>query len=486
MGQDAAPRVILVDADTQNREGLARRLRAQGYEVEVTDTPTAGADMALCNPPAAVVADLWMPQISGFQLCRLLKSEAATVDVPVVLRSSRDEPSNRFWAERAGAAAYVPKGRTGELVRALRRAIASAPPGDGFFTQLDTETVDIRDRIAQYLDDALYESVIAGEVRSLSAAGTFDRLFDLLIQFLSQIVEYRCFALHAFAPSHVGVHSHPSTAGRWQEGARELLQPPADTPMLEVVDEDADAANEGPEAFVRDIYFGTQRVGRFALASTARGTEQLSRVLSVITQELGAPLRMVAMVEEVQRLASEDELTRLLNRRAFVSQMTLEIARCRRYGYPLGVVMLDVDHFKSVNDNHGHAAGDAVIAHVGVVLRGIIRSTDLVARWGGEEFVVALTSTPLDGASVVAERIRQALEAAAVSTPTGAEIRVTGSLGASSLGASDSVETMLDRADRAMYQAKQQGRNRVVTAPAADGDMARMPVVPLLSRAAPP
>jgi diguanylate cyclase (GGDEF)-like protein len=358
------------------------------------------------------------------------------------------------------------------LVRALTHAIAAAPPGDGFFTQLDTETVDIRDRIAQYLDDALYESVIAGEVRALSAAGTFDRLFDLLIQFLSQVVEYRFFALHAFAPSHIGVHSHPSAADRWQKKCRELLQAPAETPMLEVVDEDADPTLEGPEAFVRDICFGSQHVGRFAVASTDSGTEQLSRVLSVITRELGAPLRMVAMVEEVQRLASEDELTRLLNRRAFVEQMTHELARCRRYGYPLSVVMLDVDHFKSVNDHYGHASGDTVLAHVGATLRQVVRTTDLVARWGGEEFVVAFTSTPLGGAAVVAERIRHALESASVEAPSGEKLSVTASLGASSLQPGDSVDTVLDRADRAMYQAKQQGRNRVVSASEVESEAA--------------
>jgi two-component system, cell cycle response regulator len=465
VGTESAARVILIDADDERRETLARRLRAQGYEVDLAATPTAGAGMALCNPPAAVVADLWMPQVSGFQLCRLLKSEAATADVPVILRSARDERSNRFWAERAGAAAYVGAGGTAELVRALGRAIAAASPGDGFFTQLDTETVDIRDRIAQHLDDALYESVIAGEVRALSVAATFDRLFDLLIQFLSQVVEYRSFALHAFAPSHIGVHAHPRSVERWQRGIRELLQAPPSTPVLEVADEDADPSLEGPEAMVQDVYFGSQHVGRFAVASTYRGADALSRILSVLTRELGAPLRMVAMVEEVNRLASEDELTRLLNRRAFFTLMTRELARCRRYSYPLGVVMVDVDHFKAVNDRYGHASGDAVLAHVSAMLRQTVRTTDLAARWGGEEFVVALTSTPLQGALVVAERLRQVLSSTPVRTSGGQELTVTASLGVSSLQPGDTVESVVDRADRAMYRAKHQGRNRVVAAP---------------------
>src|SRR5687768_8004027 len=174
------PRVILVDVSEASREVLVRRLSAQGYAVEAAADPVTGADLALSGPPAAVVADLWMPGISGIQLCRLLRAEAATADVPVILRGDDDDPRSRFWAERAGAAGYVRKGRTGELVRLLARTVSQSPASDdGFFIQLGGGGIDIRDRIARYLDAALFDSVIAAEVRSLAAAGSFDRLFDL-------------------------------------------------------------------------------------------------------------------------------------------------------------------------------------------------------------------------------------------------------------------------------------------------------------------
>jgi CheY-like chemotaxis protein len=127
-------RVLLIDPIQERRELLARRLRAQRYWVEETGDAVMGADMALKAPPLAVVADLWMPGISGVQICRLLGSEPATADVPVILCSEQDEPRSRFWAERAGAAACVVKGRTGDLVRAL--GVANREPSDdGFFVQ---------------------------------------------------------------------------------------------------------------------------------------------------------------------------------------------------------------------------------------------------------------------------------------------------------------------------------------------------------------
>jgi len=140
MERDGSRRVILIDAHDGTREVLTARLRAQGYEVEPVPDGASGADMALSSPPAAVISDLWLPSISGVQICRLLRSEPATAEVPVILRGERDDPKSRFWAERAGAVAYVAKGRMGDLVRALAKATAAARSGDGFFMHCRCKT----------------------------------------------------------------------------------------------------------------------------------------------------------------------------------------------------------------------------------------------------------------------------------------------------------------------------------------------------------
>jgi two-component system, chemotaxis family, response regulator PixH len=132
------------------RTVLAERLRSLGYEVEALATGIQAATAALAAPPQALIADLFMPGVSGVQLCRLLRSELATEGVPVILRGPSDTPRQRFWASRAGASAYVAKGRMGELARALSRAAAAAEVGDGFF-QIHPDEVDIRDRISQEL-----------------------------------------------------------------------------------------------------------------------------------------------------------------------------------------------------------------------------------------------------------------------------------------------------------------------------------------------
>ena len=161
-------------------------------------------------------------------------------------------------------------------------------------------------------------------------------------------------------------------------------------------------------------------------------------------------------------MATTDALTGLLNRRAFLESTTREVARAKRYNNDLSVVLLDVDHFKQINDKRGHAAGDMVLSAVGKLLNSSLRTCDIVARWGGEEFVLLLPSTSLDHAAEVGERVRAELAGATIKDGNGDAVPVTASFGVASYSGAETLEQMIDRADRAMYLAKSGGRNRVV------------------------
>lgn len=457
--------VILIDPEDQTREVLIERLRMQGYKATGFAGPIEGANVALSYPPAIVIADLWMSGISGVQLTRLLRAEPATERVPILLRGP-DSPRNRFWAERAGAAAYVVKGRMGDLVRAIERSIVGeVSEEDGFFTQLQDAESAIRDRIAAYLDAALFESVLAAEVRALSTCGAFDRLFDLLTQFVSQVMSYRWLALLVNRPAHMGLHAHPSTREDSEREAREVLQVVDAVNLLHIEDEDAAADSAGRPALVRPVTFGKEVMAQIALSPKAADDPQDSRILDVVARELGGPLRMALLVEEAQLAATTDPLTGIMNRRAFLAALDIEQSRAFRHGYPMSLLMVDVDHFKMINDVHGHAMGDQVLSALGRLLDAQARKTDIVARWGGEEFVLVLSGSSESGSRIAAERIRQSVERLALANEKHEPINVTISIGISCLEINDSAAVLIDRADRAMYQAKATGRNRVVVAP---------------------
>ena len=164
------------------------------------------------------------------------------------------------------------------------------------------------------------------------------------------------------------------------------------------------------------------------------------------------------LYEQAERLATTDGLTGLLNRRTFNSLLDRRWREAQRYRRQLSLLLLDIDHFKRVNDTHGHPAGDAVLRGVARLLQKCARETDAVARYGGEELAVVLPETDADGARAIAERIRRTIEAAQHPTEQGV-LRVTVSIGIATTARSP--EELVESADKALYRAKQSGRNRV-------------------------
>ncbi len=166
--------------------------------------------------------------------------------------------------------------------------------------------------------------------------------------------------------------------------------------------------------------------------------------------------RLIASHRRLAHLSSHDSLSGLFNRRAFRTMSIREIDRVGRYPEPLSVMMLDLDDFKKLNDQHGHQAGDRAISTVGRVFDNHLRRTDLACRYGGEEFAVLLPKTDMDGAGELAEKIRHALE-----TSGEREVTFTASIGVAEMRRDEGLDSLLCRSDQALYQAKASGKNRV-------------------------
>lgn len=169
---------------------------------------------------------------------------------------------------------------------------------------------------------------------------------------------------------------------------------------------------------------------------------------------------ILAAERRLLRLATVDSLTRLNNRSHFQTLAAAELARARRTQEPVALVLCDVDHFKNVNDRYGHSVGDQALVHVAQVLSSNLRECDVLARWGGEEFLALLPMSDLPSAQTTAERIRQAIN----NTPLpidGATLPLTLSLGVAQVHGADDLQAAIVRADKALYRSKQDGRNRV-------------------------
>ncbi|MFA5982456.1 MAG: GGDEF domain-containing protein [Methylococcaceae bacterium] len=204
-----------------------------------------------------------------------------------------------------------------------------------------------------------------------------------------------------------------------------------------------------------------QQLGELKLMRNYRFQESELKLLEGLLCCLIYPLKNATLYHQAIKMAYTDPLTKTQNRASFDSALKREISLATRNNGALSVVFLDIDHFKNINDSFGHSCGDVTLASVASWVKDSLRESDLIFRYGGEEFVLLLNNTDLDGAKLLAERIRSTIECHTLMY--GMEtLKVTASLGVSSLMPEDNAESLVKRADHAMYEAKKTGRNKVL------------------------
>jgi len=450
------PRILVVDDSAAARSRISSLLRARGHDVEEAASGVKAAERAFSVPPDAVVTDLMMDPVSGVQLCRLLRAEPTTAHVPVVLLTAAEDRMSRYWAKSAGAAAYVVKT---EIER-----LADVIDGLGLSASVFAEVAPARTpasieaRLSQLLDHALLESVVAGEARALGSAPGPAELFAGIADLASAVLSYGWLALTL--RDHPKFFLHARDARGAEEEARGVLALPAETEASVLTDLRPTLGHHAAPV-VLQIAFGDEAVGSLAIALHAKKASlHEGALLRLLAAELAGPLHILRLMEEARNLARTDALTTLMNRRAFTEASDRELARAERYALPISVCILDVDHFKRVNDTHGHAAGDAVLVGLARMLKTMARRSDLTGRWGGEEFVLLFPQTGDAGARIAAERVRRAVAEATFPSPAG-DLKVTVSIGISGARPPYTLEAAVANADKALYTAKSRGRNRV-------------------------
>jgi diguanylate cyclase (GGDEF)-like protein len=210
-----------------------------------------------------------------------------------------------------------------------------------------------------------------------------------------------------------------------------------------------------------DVVTGLRLGAHDYLRKPFEANELMARVSAALrAKELQDELRR--RNAELDRVSRIDMLTNIYNRRHLDEHLRRAISGARRHGRTVGVLLVDIDHFKDVNDQYGHLAGDAVLKEVAARLQGAMRTEDALGRWGGEEFIAVLTDTPGEAIGVLAERMRQAIASTPFVLDDGTRIRVTVSIGHTA--GTEDAEVLVHRSDDALYVAKEAGRNQVAAA----------------------
>ncbi len=449
-------RVLVVDDIPANVKLLEARLGAEYFDVVTALSGEAALAACAQTPPDIVLLDVMMPGMDGFEVCRRLKADPRTVHVPVVMVTALDQISDRVKGLEAGADDFLTKPVNDT---ALVTRVKSLVRLKSLTDELRLRSQSNREMgLDDGFDPRMFAEVPRGEILIVDdRRSSFERLQAGL------------------GPHHhVAVETDPQHAlFRISEGNYDLvivslglanydglrlvsqlrsLERTRMLPILLVVEQDDRAR------LMRGLDMG---VNDYLVRPIDR-QELQARVATQIRRKHYTD-RLRDTVQQTMEMAVTDGLTGLHNRRFMSMHLEQSLEQAIRHQRELAVMIADMDHFKSVNDTYGHDAGDAVLRQLADRIRAAVRGADIPCRYGGEEFVVIMPDTDLEGAGNVAERIRKRVEAEPFRLPDGRMLERTISVGLGALqGASDTCETLLKRADACLYEAKQNGRNRVV------------------------
>ncbi|MEX0645032.1 MAG: PleD family two-component system response regulator [Parvularculaceae bacterium] len=454
-------RVLVVDDLEPNVKLLEAKLRAEYFDVIGAYSGQEAVDRAKADQPDIILLDVMMPGMDGFEACRIIKNCPETGHIPIVMVTALEQQADRVAGLEAGADDFLTKpvedvalfARVRSLTRLkmmtdeLRLRYATGK-GLGVVDNIDfnqdlnsgekariliiDDQPEQAERLRSHLSQIYLLSIESDPEVALSRVRSAD--FDLVIVNM---------ALEAMDPLRLC-----SSIRSFEETRL--------TPLLAIVRQgDTRKLVRALDIGVNDYL--TRPVEKNELTARVATQIRRKRFIDQLRSSFQASLEM----------AVTDQLTGLYNRRYLASHLAAMFDRAFWTGRPLSVMILDIDHFKSVNDTHGHDVGDKVIQEFAERIRASVRGIDLACRYGGEEFLIAMPDTEKGFARIVAERLRQEVEAARIVLNGGRdELQVTVSIGISSTEdgqKDDTAQKLVKRADQALYVAKTGGRNRVIS-----------------------
>src|SRR5690606_3006077 len=446
-------RILVVDDVEANVRLLEAKLTLEYYDVLTCGDGTSCLRIAQDEQPDLILLDVMMPGMDGFETCRRLKAAEETRHIPVVLVTALDGRHDRIRGLEAGADDFLSKPLDDVILMARVKSL--------------TRLKMVMDELREREESSRRLGMDAGGVGHLKGSGGRVLVVDdnelqaemiareLSIEHRPMIADTLADGLDAARGSVDLVIVNVSSEGfdglrliaqlRSKEAMRRI-------PILALID-----THDRPR-LLKALDLGAHDI----LARPVDPEEMSARVRTQVKRKrYGDFLR--DKLDYSLELALTDPLTGLHNRRYMTGQLQALVARAARGGDPVAVLVLDIDHFKAVNDTFGHDVGDEVLREFSVRLATNVRAVDLPCRFGGEEFVVVMPGTTLEDAHRIAERIRRDVGAAPFRISGGDVLGVTVSVGvAASLGMEDTPEALLKRADEGVYEAKAQGRNRVV------------------------
>lgn len=438
--------ILAIDDVEENLVLLTRILSKDGYRVKTTTNSKDLIPICQSLHPSLVLMDIKMPGSDGITLCKQLKGETSTSSIPVIFMSALESTEDRLQAFKAGAVDYIVK--PFEIRETLAR-VSSQISIHRLQKELETANTELDKRLEE-----LNQSQLRLKEREAKLNGLIKALPNMTF-----VYDEKGTYLEIFSNEYNFLIAPPSEM--LGKNISEFLPP--DVVDLKMKAIQAALLTEQTQIIEYQMTFNNGHKlwfeGRIALlAKTGSGEGQVICVTNEITERK-------ELYEQIEQMAIYDSLTSCYNRRHFINIAEKEISRANRYSRPLSLMIVDVDHFKNINDTFGHPTGDEILKQFVDLCKSHLRSADVIGRYGGEEFCFLFPETDADGAVKAAEKIRKYTENFLFRTSCG-DLQITISAGVACLDSTAMNKmTLVDlfiASDKALYMAKKAGRNKVM------------------------
>jgi len=473
-------KILVVDDDQDLVEIICATLKGGGSAFIKAYDGVAAVEKAFMEAPDLVILDVMMPKMNGYQVCRLLKNDSSTWHIPIMMLSAKGRDKDRSYGMSAGADDYIVKPFHPDELRDKVNKLIEVSDGCGKACPIGAPArvseVSLLGRVNVLLDKKLQETTFLQEMTK-AAVSTFDegKILKTVLQGIKDYLDYHRMlvfmtdedgTMTELARSGYPAHEEKFPFDIDDEAAHIRLFKDKEPVVLDGPGPYAPARGalgHGPSRRLQHVYIPilSRESIRGVLFLDRKEdeppfTEERAGLLFTMASQLGLAIDNARLYRATLQMSLTDGLTGLYNARYFYERLEVEMSRAKRYKHDLTLFMLDIDFFKRYNDTYGHLSGDEALKHVARILKENSRATDTVARYGGEEFCVILPETSPEQSTILAERIRHAVETA--------PLAITISIGVAALAGNEDVrvaEDLVRLADKALYRAKDEGRNKV-------------------------
>ncbi|HNW25355.1 MAG TPA: diguanylate cyclase [Candidatus Gastranaerophilaceae bacterium] len=482
-----ANKILLIDDSTTQLESLKIQFTKAGFEVKTAQDGADGYKKVFENAPDIILSDVIMPNLNGYQLCRLLKNTPATKKIPIVLFTVLDKKIDEFWAGKSGADAFMSKNENFEdlhiKVCELLEQKRVSEDYKKFILNQQIREESVQNQINDVLDELLMNSTFLNEFRDLGEYLTHEKvLIEKTFELLSMFIDYNVAGIFFKSLDkndknilHLDINKSFVSNFVIEKIKRDFFSNMPDMPEFTIRDFGHDIVREKineeekivsfddiKSSHVFPIIFEDKLLGGVCFFSNNQINYSDFKFYNTMVSEFLLLFKMRFLYSETEYLSVTDGLTGLYNRRHFEYNLEREFSRVMRYKGDLSLAIIDIDFFKKVNDTYGHQYGDYVLREISDILSASFRKTDMIYRYGGEEMAIILTETTIENALIPIERLREKISQYKFCY-NDIETNITVSIGLSTNF--ETIETekdFVESADKALYKAKQDGRNRVV------------------------